>query len=301
MRLSFLKKCHNVRLLLAALCGLALTSHLDAVKTADELARFEKQVQREMTHPTAHLKKVIATYKTLRHEPLQAGRTADAERMRQMIDNMRTAIRAAKAHGPEHLKRSLRGMNPFTGKQVTIHITPPAITPRRARADLLSQHHALQGRYNQLQAEHRNLQQRHRALNHEIESLASSIDSDAPPSSPSSPRPHSPHAGAHLHTRIPTPPPTPARHQHTPAASHEDLMQQIRDSHGTPRRRNRSPEPVAPEPAHEPDPTNVAAIMANSPRVNAMLNQTRDSDTDDDPTSSSDDDWDADSEESDDD
>ena len=169
MRLSFLKKCHKVRLLLAALCGLAFTSHLDAIKTADELARFEKQVQREMTQPTAHLKKVLATYKALRHAHLEAGVQGAEARMRQMIDNMRTAIRAAKTRGAPHLQQSLRGLNPFTGHQVTIHIARPATPPighhvEAAHPELRTANTHLQHAYNTLDAEHNALRDQHDAL-----------------------------------------------------------------------------------------------------------------------------------------
>ncbi len=302
MRSPFLKKCHKVRLLLAALCGLAFTSHLDAIKTADELARFEKQVQREMTHPTAHLKKVIATYKTLRHTPLQAGRPADASRMRQMIDNMRTTIRAAKAHGPEHLQRSLRGMNPFTGKQVTIHITRPATTPRPAAAALMHQHNQLQAAHEQLLREHAELTRMHGAERHRRLELERNMhelmdDLSIAGSRPGTPRPRSARADAHPNPRIPTPPPTPVRPPHTPAAaSRDDLMQSIRNASGTPRRRHPSPEPG--EVLQHPEPTNVAVMMANHPRVNAILDQTRDSDTDNDSASESDSEWETDDEDS---
>ncbi len=169
MNSSFLKKCFKARFMLAALCGLSFASHLDAIRTADELARFEKQVQREMTHPTAHLKNVLATYKALRHAHLEAGGQGAEARMRQMIDNMRTAIRAAKTQGSPHLQRSLRGMNPFTGHQVTIHIARPATPPighhvETAHPELRTAHTNLQHAYNTLDAEHNALRDQHGAL-----------------------------------------------------------------------------------------------------------------------------------------
>lgn len=139
MRLSFLKKCHKVRLLLAALCGLALTSHLDAVKkdvvkTANDLKLLTAQVQREMTHPTAHLKKVKANYKQLRHAKIQAGNPEEAKSIREMIDTMGAAIQRAKAHGPEHLQRSLTGLNPLKSHSVAIDIMSGASTHQAAAA-----------------------------------------------------------------------------------------------------------------------------------------------------------------------
>ena len=139
MRLSFLKKCHKVRLLLAALCGLSFAPHLDAVKkdvvkTANDLKLLTAQVQREMTHPTAHLKKVKANYKQLRHAKIQAGNPEEAKSIREMIDTMGAAIQRAKAHGPENLKRSLSRLNALKSEKVTIDIVAGASTPKAAAA-----------------------------------------------------------------------------------------------------------------------------------------------------------------------
>lgn len=277
MRSPFLKKCHKVRLLLAALCGLAFTSHLDAIKTADELARFERQVQREMTHPTAHLKKVLATYKALRHAHLEAGGQGAEARMRQMIDNMRTAIRAAKTQGSPHLQRSLRGMNPFTGHQVTIHVTRPPTTPRPAAAALMHQHHQLQAAHAQLLREHAELTRMHGAERHrrlEVERNMHELmdDLSIAGSLPGTPRPRSARADVHPNPRIPTPPPTPVRPPHTPAAaSRDDLMQAIRNASGTPRRRNPSPEPAAG--GHDQPAAHIGGMLNQIQQAGAAMHQ----------------------------
>ena len=184
---SFLKKYFKARFMLAALCGISFASHLDAIRTADELARFEKQVQREMTHPTTHLKKVLATYKALRHAHLEAGGQGAEARMRQMIDNMRTAIRTAKTRGAPHLQRSLRGLNPFTGHQVTIHIARPVTPPigqdddaeltvlRREHAHLHATHAHLTAAHDALQLQHGALQRAHRQLQRDHAALRAQL------------------------------------------------------------------------------------------------------------------------------
>lgn len=142
MRSPFLKKCHKVRLLLAALCGLAFTSHLDAVTTLSNLKRLEADLTSQLAKPTKKVKSVLKRYNALRNAELQAKSQTEAQQMESLMNRLAEEIKQGKARKQHTAKNKheemmfviLGGMRPVKRSVSSIDIVSGPPTPMAAAA-----------------------------------------------------------------------------------------------------------------------------------------------------------------------
>ena len=142
MRSPFLKKCHKVRLLLAALCGLSFASHLDAVTKLKDLKSLEADLKSQLAQPTEDVKSVLKRYKALRKEKLQAKSPAEAQQMEAVMSRLAAEVKETKKRDPRTAKNknerrmlnTLEGMQPVRRPLSSIDIMSGASTPKAAAA-----------------------------------------------------------------------------------------------------------------------------------------------------------------------